>query len=64
MTDAGVTDVMRPFVWLATIAFLVGFLSYLVLGHATPAQAQAEDTARPAATSGPASKDWNLPKHI
>ena len=64
MTGAGAVDVMRPFVWLATIAFLVGFFSYLALGHPTPAQAHAGDGARAAATSGPASKDWNLPKHI
>lgn len=64
MTDAGAIDVVRPFAWLAVIAFLVGFVSYLVLGQPRHAQAQAEDAARPAAASGPSSKDWNLPKHI
>lgn len=64
MTDAGAIDLVRPFAWLATIAFLVGFFSYLVVGRPTPAQAQADEAARPAAASGPASKDWNLPKQI
>jgi len=64
MTDAGVTEVMRPLLWLAAIAFLVGFFSYLALGHPTTAQAETEDAARPAAASAPSSKDWNLPKQI
>jgi hypothetical protein len=62
MTGASATDVVKPFAWLAAIAFLVGFFSYLALGHPTPAQA--EDTARAAAVSGPSSDDWNLPKRI
>ena len=64
MTKAGAIDVVRPFAWLAAIAFLVGFVSYLALGQPRLAPAQADDAARPAAASGPSSKDWNLPKHI
>jgi hypothetical protein len=59
---SGTLDVVRPFAWLAVIAFLVGFVSYLALGHPTPAQA--DDSARAAAASGPSSDEWNLPKHI
>jgi hypothetical protein len=58
-------DVMKPFAWLAGLAFLVGFCSYLVLGQANSAMAGEETYASPAAAvSGPASDDWNLPKHI
>ncbi len=52
----------RPFAVLAALAFLAGFLGYMALGH--PARAIAQVDLRPAAASGPASDDWNLPKHI
>ena len=64
MTDTGVFDLMKPFAWLAAFAFLIGFVSYLALVRPTPAQARADDAARPAAASAPSSKDWNLPKEI
>jgi hypothetical protein len=60
----GALDVLKPFAWLAAIAFLVGFCSYLVLGHPSPAIAQEGAYAAPSAVSGPASDDWNLPKRI
>ena len=53
---------MKPFAVLAAIAFVAGFFGYLALGGASRAVAQVE--LQPAATSGPASADWNLPKHI
>jgi hypothetical protein len=53
---------LRPFALLAAIAFMAGFVGYLALGQ--PSQAMAQITAQPAATSGPASADWNLPHHI
>lgn len=64
MPTAGAIDVIRPFAWLAAIAFLVGFCSYLVLGQANPAMVGDVTYAGPAAVSGPASDDWNLPKRI
>lgn len=53
---------LRPFAVLAAVAFLAGFLGYLALGQ--PVHAMAQIDVQPAATSGPASDDWNLPKHI
>ncbi|HEY8573896.1 hypothetical protein [Phenylobacterium sp.] len=67
MPTAGAFDALKPFVWLAAIAFLVGFVSYLAFGH--PAQAVAQDAAgySPAVSgeaSWPTSEEWNVPKHI
>jgi hypothetical protein len=57
---------LRPFVILAAFAFVAGFFGYLAMGR--PSQAMAaisgDITAQPAAASGPASEDWNLPHHI
>ena len=58
----GVFPLLKPFAWLAFVAFLSGFLGYLALGH--PGQAQARPDVQASVTSGPASDDWNLPKHI
>ncbi|HEX3700026.1 MAG TPA: hypothetical protein VHV27_05065 [Phenylobacterium sp.] len=58
----GVFAILRPFAWLAAIAFVSGFLGYLALGH--PVRAFARADTQLAVTSGPASDDWNLPKHI
>jgi len=53
----------RPLAVLAAIAFVAGFFGYLALGQ--PSQAMAAHSAlQAAATSGPASEDWNLPHHI
>jgi hypothetical protein len=59
----GVFALLKPFAVLAAIAFVSGFLGYLALGHPGTALAGTDDL-RTAATSGPASDDWNLPKHI
>lgn len=56
------TAALRPFLWLALIAFVVGFVSYLALGRPTTALAQ--DEAWTAAVSAPVSDEWNTPKHI
>lgn len=53
---------LRPFAILAAIAFVAGFFGYLAIGQPTRAVAQVD--MRAAATSGPASEDWNLPHHI
>jgi len=54
---------LRPFVWLALAAFLVGFASYLVLGDHARAAAPPARAYVPVA-SAPASDEWNLPKRI
>lgn len=69
MNRTAARDILRPFAWLAAIAFTVGFWSYLILG---PGQAVARavfpgDAARAPASmpaSAPASADWNIAKHI
>jgi hypothetical protein len=53
---------LRPFALLAALAFVAGFFGYLALGQ--PGSAAAEIAAQPAVASGPASEDWNLPRHI
>lgn len=62
MTAPGAIDGLRPFLWLLLAALLTGLASYLALGRPTHAAAQAQP--RFEAVSGPASEDWNLPKHI
>ena len=57
-------ELFRPFLWLAAIAFLVGFVSTLALGGGATAVAAGHQSNYPAAVSAPASDDWNLPKHI
>jgi hypothetical protein len=59
----GVFALLKPFAWLAAVAFVSGFLGYLALGHPDTAVASASDVQASIA-SGPASNDWNLPKHI
>jgi hypothetical protein len=54
--------IARPFLWLAALAFLIGFLGYLALGH--PNISVAHSRAQPVAVSGPSSAEWNMPKHI
>ena len=58
-----VAEVLKPYLWLAAIAFIVGFISYITLGAPSPAVAQ-EDEVWPAAASAPVSDEWNLPKRI
>lgn len=56
-------DLAKPFAWLAALAFLLGFIGYLVL--AAPVVAHASDAPTAArAISGPLSADWNLRKAI
>lgn len=62
MSAAGVLEALRPWLWLALTAFLVGFLSYLAFGDAQLAvRAGSPDAPR---VSAPATDDWNLPKHV
>jgi hypothetical protein len=62
MSASGLSDVLRPFLWLALAAFLVGFLSYLAVGGAT-ASARPEATYAPR-VSAPVTGEWNLPKRV
>ena len=67
MPAAGALDALKPFLWLAAIAFLVGFFSYLALGRPAHAVAQ-DDLWNPPVSAGeaswPTSDEWNVPKHI
>jgi hypothetical protein len=56
------TELARPVLWLAAIAFLAGFIGYLLV--AAPVVAHASEHAAPRAISGPVSQDWNLRKAI
>ena len=58
-------DSLRPFALLAVAAFVLGFLGYVVLGAGETASSRTASAviAEPV-QAGPASDDWNLPKHI
>jgi hypothetical protein len=62
MSAENLFEIARPFAWLAVVAFLVGFVSYLALGR--PATAAAQDRLGTVTASGPSSAEWNLPKRI
>lgn len=63
MPTSAAFDVLKPFAWLAAIAFLVGFASYFVLGPPAHTVAQ-QPEAWSATVSGPSSDEWNIIKHI
>jgi hypothetical protein len=54
--------IAKPFLLLAAIAFILGFLVTVMV--AAPRATAAGDHAQPVAVSGPASAEWNLPKQI
>ena len=56
-------ELVRPFLLLAAVAFMIGFVSCLIFAGPT-ASAHAHPNVDPAVISGPASDDWNLPKRI
>jgi hypothetical protein len=64
MSTNAVFEFLRPFLWLAAIAFLTGFVSYLAIGGGATAFAEGHHRASPAMVSAPTSDDWNLPKRI
>ena len=69
MTGSSAFEILKPFAWLASASFMVGFVSYLALGPSSHALAREEVHAPiPAVsdmmTSGPASEDWNFKKKI
>ena len=55
-------EFIKPYLWLAALAFVVGFLSYFALGR--PVEAQVSKAPMRAAISAPVSDEWNVPKHI
>jgi len=57
-------ELARPFLWLAAIAFLTGFVSYLAIGGGETAFAASQHRSSPEMISAPTSDDWNLPKRI
>ncbi len=59
----GAAQVLKPFAWLALVAFLVGFFGFLAV-NPPPRALAAHADSEASLTSGPASADWNLPKHI
>ncbi|HEY8615737.1 hypothetical protein [Phenylobacterium sp.] len=63
MPTSGAFEIAKPFLWMAFVAFLVGFFSYFLFNDpAQPFGAQPE--AWSAAVSGPSSDEWNVLKHI
>jgi hypothetical protein len=61
-TPTDLFTIARPFLWLAALAFVTGFLGDLALGHSDLAAAQVR--AQPASIHAPGADAWNLPKHI
>ena len=58
-------EAVRPFALLAVAAFVLGFLGYVALGAGAFPQPRSDaSVAAEPAVAGPASDDWNLPKHI
>lgn len=55
-------EALKPFVWLALFAFLVGFVSYVALGR--PQSVPVHEDGWAASVSAPVSDDWNTPKRI
>lgn len=64
MNNSTFFELVRPFLWLAVIAFLTGFVSYLAVGGGATAFAQSQHRSSPEMISAPTSDDWNLPKRI
>ena len=68
MPATSALDALKPFAWLAAIAFLVGFVSYLALGRPAHTLVPFEEAGYPVAAPGeaswPTSDEWNVPKHI
>ena len=56
-------ELVRPFLLMAVIAFLVGFAATLAFNGGN-AVAEGHQSLRAEIVSAPASDDWNLPKHI
>ncbi len=55
-----VFDILKPFVLLAALGFVIGFFCYLAIAP----DGRSRSDAWPTTVSGPSSNDWNLIKHI
>ena len=64
MSKTATFKIFSPVIWLATVAFMVGFVGYLALGGAAQAFAGSHQASPAELVSGPASQAWNLPKHV
>ena len=60
--EPGPFDLLRPFVWLAVIAFFLGFATYMLAGAGSAAEASSRSQAStPLASS---MIDWNTRQAI
>ena len=55
---------VRPFAWLAALAFLVGFIGYLAVSVPVVATVYDERPMEPARVSGPVSDEWNIERRV
>ena len=62
MQTDGAFVLIRPYAWLALCAFVLGFAGCLALTW--PAAPSSVVQAGPSMVSGPADRDWDLPKRI
>jgi hypothetical protein len=59
------SDLFKPYLWLAAVGFVLGFLSYVVANPAAQSQVTLDlPTTWAAQASAPASGEWNFPKEI
>lgn len=71
MTPERLSDLYRPFLWLAVFAFFAGFSTYLMVGlggRSVAASADAHRIYAPAAERSPAvpapDEPWTFEKHV
>ena len=64
MTATATFKIFFPVIWLAAVAFMVGFVGYLAFGGATELLASSHPASPAELVSGPAWGDWNVPKKI
>lgn len=57
------TNPVGPFAWLATLAFLLGFIGYLAVSVPVVATVY-DDPVQPARVSGPVSAEWNIERQV
>lgn len=64
--DASTADSnpVRPFAWLAALAFLLGFIGYLAVSAPVVATVYDQRAAEPARVSGPVSDEWNIERRV
>lgn len=63
MYETATFKIFSPVIWLAAVAFMVGFISYLALGGGVRPLVESRH-ASAALVSGPASGAWTLPRQI